>query len=106
LKRVDVFVTPVSIAAPTIEEAKQGFALVDGRTIKFQDTRGSYWGLSTIPFNVTGLPAVSVCCGFTSSGLPIGLQIAGGYFQESTVLRVAHAYEQAAGFHLRKPALA
>jgi aspartyl-tRNA(Asn)/glutamyl-tRNA(Gln) amidotransferase subunit A len=105
LTRVDVFVTPVSIAAPTIEEAKQGFAQVDGRTIKFQDTRGSYWGLSTIPFNVTGLPAVSVCCGFTSAGLPIGLQIAGRYFQESTILRVAHAYEQAAGWHLRKPAL-
>jgi aspartyl-tRNA(Asn)/glutamyl-tRNA(Gln) amidotransferase subunit A len=55
------------------------------------------------PFNLTGLPAMSVPCGFTSSGLPIGLQIAGQPFDEATVLRVAHAYEQQTAWHRRQP---
>ena len=59
----------------------------------------------TAPFNATGLPALSVPCGFTSAGLPIGLQIVGRPFDEATVLRAGHAYEQATEWHLRKPAL-
>jgi aspartyl-tRNA(Asn)/glutamyl-tRNA(Gln) amidotransferase subunit A len=55
------------------------------------------------PFNLTGLPAMSVRCGFTSTGLPIGLQIAGKPFDEATVLRVAHAYEQHTEWHRRQP---
>jgi len=51
------------------------------------------------PFNLTGLPALSICCGFNSDNLPIGLQIIGKPFQESTVLRVGHYYEQATGWH-------
>ena len=57
------------------------------------------------PFNLTGLPALSVPCGFTREGLPIGLQIAGRPFDEALVLRVGHAYEQATEWHLRRPAL-
>ena len=53
-----------------------------------------------------GLPAISVPCGFTASGLPIGLQIAGAPFAESTVLALAHAYEQATPWHERRPSLA
>jgi len=105
LEHVDVLVTPVSMPAPTIEECHRGFMEVDGRKIQFQDTRGSFWGLTTIPFNVTGLPALSVCCGFSSSGLPIGMQIAGAAFQEGAVFRVAHAYERAAKWYERKPPL-
>jgi aspartyl-tRNA(Asn)/glutamyl-tRNA(Gln) amidotransferase subunit A len=48
----------------------------------------------TYPYNLTGLPAISVPCGFDRDGLPIGLQIAGRPFDEATVLRVAHAYER------------
>ena len=48
----------------------------------------------TYPYNLTGLPAISVPCGFDRDGLPIGLQIAGRPFDETTVLRVAHAYER------------
>ena len=59
----------------------------------------------SIPYNLTGLPAISVPCGFSSSGLPIGLQIAGRAFDEPTVLRVAHAYEAHTEWHLRKPSL-
>ena len=54
-------------------------------------------------FNDTGLPAISVPCGFSSTGLPIGLQIVGAPFAETTVLALAHAYEQATGWHLRNP---
>lgn len=105
LRRVQLIVTPVSIPAPTIDECKQGFMEVDGKKIRFQEPRGSFWGLSTMPFNVTGLPALSVCCGFTSSGLPIGMQIVAGPFQERLVLQVAHAYERAAGWYQRSAAL-
>ena len=57
------------------------------------------------PFNVMGLPAVSIPCGFSKSGLPIGLMIAGPTFSEGKVLAVAQAYEKATQWHLRKPPL-
>ncbi len=60
---------------------------------------------NTSPFDVYGLPAISLPCGFTSSGLPIGLQISGAPFAEPTVLALAHAYEQATEWHKRKPLL-
>jgi len=60
---------------------------------------------NTWPFDVTGLPAISVPCGFSNSGLPIGLQIVGAPFAESTVLALAYEYEQATQWHRRKPAL-
>lgn len=58
------------------------------------------------PFNIMGLPAVSIPCGFSKSGLPIGLMIAGPMFSEGKVLAVARAYEKATQWHLRKPPLA
>jgi aspartyl-tRNA(Asn)/glutamyl-tRNA(Gln) amidotransferase subunit A len=59
----------------------------------------------TNPFNLVGLPAVSVPCGFTSGGLPIGLQLVGRWFEEGTVLAAAHAYQQATDWHKRAPPL-
>lgn len=59
----------------------------------------------TVPVSLAGLPAISVPCGFASNGMPIGLQIVGKAFDEATILRVAHAYEQATSHHLRKPEL-
>ena len=59
----------------------------------------------TLPFNVTGSPAMSVCCGFTDAGLPLSFQIAGKRFADATVLRAGHAYEQATPFRARRPAL-
>lgn len=104
-ERVDVIVTPVSIPAPTIEECGRGVTEIDGEKVPLRDARGSFWGLSTVPFNVTGHPAISVCCGFISAGQPVGLQIIGRPFEESTVLQVADAYEHAAGWYKRKPQL-
>ena len=57
----------------------------------------------TRPFNLAGAPAISVNCGFNSEGLPIGLQIGGRPFDESTVLKVAHAYEQHTPWHTMRP---
>jgi aspartyl-tRNA(Asn)/glutamyl-tRNA(Gln) amidotransferase subunit A len=59
----------------------------------------------TCPFNLTGQPAISLPCGFSKDGLPIGLQIVGRPFDEPTLLRIAHAYEQATKWHLRRPPL-
>ena len=59
----------------------------------------------TAPFNVTGLPAISVPCGFTEDGLPIGMQIAGKPFDEPGVIQAAYTYQQYAGWHEVKPTI-
>jgi aspartyl-tRNA(Asn)/glutamyl-tRNA(Gln) amidotransferase subunit A len=59
---------------------------------------------NTRPINGLGLPTISVPCGFTAEGLPIGMQISGPPGAEATVLRLAHAYEKATEWHERKPA--
>jgi len=59
--------------------------------------------LLTIPVNLAGLPAISVPCGFSSAGLPIGVQLIGNVLQEAQVLQVAHQYEQAAGIAAQRP---
>lgn len=59
----------------------------------------------TIPVNLAGVPGISVPCGFAENGLPIGLQIIGKHFDESTVYRAAHAFEQATDYHKQRPAL-
>ena len=106
LQRVHVIAAPsVAFSAPTIEECNRGFFENAGRRINFQDVRGNLGTLCTLPFNVTGHPALSVCCGFSSSGLPIGMQIIAGSFQESMVFQVAHAYERAARWYARNPDL-
>jgi aspartyl-tRNA(Asn)/glutamyl-tRNA(Gln) amidotransferase subunit A len=59
----------------------------------------------TNPFNLLGFPAISVPCGFDGAGLPVGLQLVGRPWEEATVLRAAHAYEQATDWHRRHPVL-
>jgi aspartyl-tRNA(Asn)/glutamyl-tRNA(Gln) amidotransferase subunit A len=58
-----------------------------------------------MPFNFLGLPAISIPCGFTRDGLPIGLQIVGKAFDEADVLQIARAYEQATDWSARRPPL-
>src|SRR5207245_10899377 len=57
-------------------------------------------------WNLTGLPALSVCCGFSEIGMPMGMQIIGRAFDEPTVLRVGDAYQQLPDWHTRTPELA
>jgi aspartyl-tRNA(Asn)/glutamyl-tRNA(Gln) amidotransferase subunit A len=59
----------------------------------------------TIPFNVAGVPALSVCNGFSSGGLPLALQIVGRPFEEARVLQAGHAYERVTPWKERRPAL-
>jgi Asp-tRNA(Asn)/Glu-tRNA(Gln) amidotransferase A subunit family amidase len=61
--------------------------------------------LWTAPFNAAGLPALSVPCGVDAAGMPVGLQLVGRPFDEASVLRAGHAYEQATDWHLRRPSL-
>ncbi|HIA02102.1 MAG TPA: Asp-tRNA(Asn)/Glu-tRNA(Gln) amidotransferase subunit GatA, partial [Myxococcales bacterium] len=60
----------------------------------------------TISANLAGIPAISMPCGFSSSKLPIGLQLMGPWFQEEQLLQVAHAYEQRTDWHQRRPEIA
>ena len=57
------------------------------------------------PFNMTGLPTLALPCGFSQSGLPLSMQLAGRPFDEATVLRAGHTYEQATEWHKRHPSL-
>jgi len=66
---------------------------------------GEIWLRNTRPFNAYGLPAISIPCGFTKDGLPIGLQIVGPRFGETQVLSLARAFEQATDWHQRVPKL-
>jgi len=85
--KVDVFITPTTpIPAPRISDlVHDPAALRPAELVLLRNTR---------PINVWGLPAISVPCGFTSSGLPIGLQIVGANHGEANVLRIGYAYEQ------------
>jgi aspartyl-tRNA(Asn)/glutamyl-tRNA(Gln) amidotransferase subunit A len=95
---VDVLVTPTTpVPAAAIDELKQDPDLLrPHELLLLRNTR---------PVNVWGLPAISIPCGFTTAGLPIGLQIIGPHWKEEGVLRLAYAYEQATNWHKRTPRL-
>jgi aspartyl-tRNA(Asn)/glutamyl-tRNA(Gln) amidotransferase subunit A len=93
-KKCDVIITP---AAPTA-----AFRLGE----KLQDPLQMYLSdICTIPINLAGLPALSLPCGFDQDGMPIGIQLIGKHFDEPTILRVAHQYEQSTSWHKQKPKL-
>ncbi|HTY55934.1 MAG TPA: amidase [Candidatus Binataceae bacterium] len=99
LRQVSVIVMPTStIPAPRIGERS---TTLNGKTV---NVLAALTRLTSL-FNLTGLPTVSIPCGFTAAGLPIGMQIAGKPFAETTVLRVAHAYETNSEWKDRRPAL-
>ena len=90
LESVDVLVTAVTGGvAPRIDEVPK-FLGLDKPTF-------------TPPFNLAGNPALSLCTGFGEGGLPLAMQIAGRPFEDSTALRVGHAYEQATSWRERRP---
>jgi aspartyl-tRNA(Asn)/glutamyl-tRNA(Gln) amidotransferase subunit A len=92
--QVDALISPT---APTTAFAL-GEKSDDPLAMKLQD-------VCTIPANMAGIPALSQCCGFDGKGLPVGLQLMGPAFSEETLLRIAHAYEQATDWHTRRPHL-
>jgi aspartyl-tRNA(Asn)/glutamyl-tRNA(Gln) amidotransferase subunit A len=93
-KKVDAIVTPT---APT-PAFKLGAKTSNPIEMYLSD-------VYTISANLAGIPALSLPCGFSKSGLPIGLQFMGKPFDEGTLFRVAHAFEQSTDFHKRRPAL-
>jgi aspartyl-tRNA(Asn)/glutamyl-tRNA(Gln) amidotransferase subunit A len=97
LRRVDALIAPtVPIPAP-----RAGQTTVDIG----QERVETIWALSrlTRPANLTGFPAISVPCGFTQGGLPVGLQLIGRPFSEATILQLAYAYEQETTWHQHQP---
>jgi aspartyl-tRNA(Asn)/glutamyl-tRNA(Gln) amidotransferase subunit A len=93
-EKCDVLLTPV---APT-PAFPIGQNTDDPLTIYLSD-------IFTISANLAGIPGLSVPCGFSSGGLPIGLQIMGPHFSEGQLLKMAWHFEQATGFHDKKPRL-
>jgi aspartyl-tRNA(Asn)/glutamyl-tRNA(Gln) amidotransferase subunit A len=96
---VDVLLTPtVPIPPPAIADLREHpDTLRPQELMMLRNTR---------PFNVWGIPTISVPCGFTSNGLPIGLQLAAAPWRENGVLQSAYAYEQATEWHQKMPSLA
>jgi len=91
LKQYDALIAPSSMSpAPEIDATPTGFPL--------------NWPMQTMPFNVTGNPAMSIPIGFSESGLPLSMQIVGRYFGEAAVFQVGEAYEAATQWHERWPA--
>ena len=98
-EEIDILLTPaVPIPPPAIADLKaHPENLRPAELLMLRNTR---------PFNVWGIPAISIPCGFTSDNLPIGLQLAAPPWREDLLLPAAHAYEQATGWHTRSEALA
>jgi aspartyl-tRNA(Asn)/glutamyl-tRNA(Gln) amidotransferase subunit A len=92
LERHTALLLPTSVApAPPIEEVR-AFAFYEKASL-------------TTPANVSGHPALSICCGYTKVGLPMGLQLVGRRFDEATLLKLGDAYERATPWRQRRPAL-
>lgn len=94
--KVDFLITPTTPVPPiTIDEALN----------MSPDPAGEMWLRNTRPFNAYGLPTISIPCGFTRVGLPIGLQISAARFSEAKLLAFAYAYEQATTWHKHNPTM-
>lgn len=93
---VDLLVTPTTPSLPGRIEGAEGPETPTGAESTVRNTA---------PFNIYGIPTISVPCGFSSSGLPIGMQISGPRLGEPQVLALAQAYEQATDWHERRPPL-
>jgi aspartyl-tRNA(Asn)/glutamyl-tRNA(Gln) amidotransferase subunit A len=97
MERLDVLALPATpISAVPVDNP---VAMLGGREVRAADVLGRFTRLAAF----TGQPALSLPCGFTAGGLPIGLQLIGRRFEDAALLRAAHAYEQATPWHARRP---
>ena len=92
LKKCDAILTPTS---PT-PAFKIGERLNDPLSMYLSD-------IFTIPANLAGIPGISIPCGFTEAGLPVGLQLLGKHFDEETLIRISYTFEQNTDFHTKRP---
>ncbi len=93
MSKLDILVSAVQPAEAPLIDAVPKWAMLEKPSF-------------TIPFNVTGSPAMSVCCGFGAGGLPVSMQLIGKPFAELTVFRAGHAYERAMGWRKKRPEMA
>ena len=92
MKSVDILATPTTVTpAPSFKAS--------------YDTSLAFPRSNMGPFNLTGQPTLAIPCGFSKSGLPIGFQVSGRPWEETTVFRLGHAYQQATDWHTRRPKL-
>jgi aspartyl-tRNA(Asn)/glutamyl-tRNA(Gln) amidotransferase subunit A len=103
LQDVDFLVTPSSPVAAWRIDAES--IVLDGQSYPVRGPGSGMTARCTSPSNATGLPAMSIPCGFTSAGLPIGLQLIGRPFEEALLFQVAHDYEAISPSRDRRPAL-
>ena len=96
-RRFDLLLTP-TVAVPPFGLLVQGPEKIDGRMVEPLE-----WIPFTFPANMTGQPAASLPAGFTPDGLPVGLQLIGRRFEDTTVLRASAAFERAAPWHVQRP---
>jgi amidase len=99
MERYDLILTPTAAVPPFPVEMRSGPEEINGVRM----TNYIQWALLTYAFTVINAPAISVPCGFTRDGLPVGLQIVGHRLREDLVLEAAAAYLQACPQHLRRP---
>ncbi len=105
-KDMDLVVVPTTTSLPKPITATLKMEMSDRKPRKAYDFFDPTSGCNnTVAFDVYGVPALTLPCGFSKSGLPVGLMIAGPHFSEGKVLALAYAFEQATQWHLRKPML-
>ncbi|HVB65140.1 MAG TPA: amidase [Nitrolancea sp.] len=97
LDRYDAIISPALAMRPGV--AGTWTTIIDGKEVDLRSAGPEYTGI----YNLTGMPALVLPGGFSSEGTPIGIQIAGRWFDEATVLRIAHAFEQTTGWPKRPP---
>ena len=102
----DVFARVDLVVTPTIPEPAPALAAAKAGSPDDIVRRMGRFSRLTRPWNALGLPALSLPCGFAPDGRPVGLQLIARPFDEATLLRAGHAYEQAAGWWRRRPPLA
>jgi aspartyl-tRNA(Asn)/glutamyl-tRNA(Gln) amidotransferase subunit A len=98
-EQVDLLLTPTAVVPAALIP-------LDADEPPFRELNGypsALLGRNTRTFNITGVPALSLPCGFTALGLPVGMQLVGSWWAEGMVLRAAHAYQQATDWHRRFP---
>jgi aspartyl-tRNA(Asn)/glutamyl-tRNA(Gln) amidotransferase subunit A len=104
-KDIDLVVMPTTRGMPPTINDSLADEMGTKKPRAYDFFEGSSGCNNTVPFDVYGIPALSLPCGFSKSGLPIGLMIAGPHFAEGKVLALAYAYQQATDWHKRKPEL-
>ena len=100
LERVDVLLSPTQPMVAQKIETTSGLNSKEDVLRRFAGPRGA-----TTPFNLAAVPAMSVPCGFTAEGLPIGLQLAGRPLDEATVFQVGYAYQERTSWHTHRPSV-